>query len=108
MKFRPTAWWRTRTWPGPGEGTARSTASSTSGPPVRTACMASIGSAQVGLEESQAAAVGLTRVGRVIVLAAHPSEGVVATRIGVDLDLRMLLQGVEDHLLSFLRDELVF
>src|SRR5256885_8561356 len=40
MKFRPTAWWRMRTSPGPGSPTATCTSSRTSGPPLWRICTA--------------------------------------------------------------------
>src|SRR5262249_26156184 len=105
MKLRPTASWRTSTWPGFGSGTGRSTTSRTSGPPASRALTASMSE---GLfEEVERAALGQRRVGGVVVLPARPREGVVAAGVGEKRHLRVVLQARGDHLLGGPRHELV-
>ncbi len=58
-------------------------------------------------EERQCASVGGGGVGGVIVLAALAGEGVVAAGIGMELGLRLVLQGGDDLLLGRRRDELI-
>src|SRR5262249_2262416 len=93
MKLRPTALWRTRTLPAPGEPMGISSQVRTSGPPVRlkrmgwTFCMTGprlLG--EVLAEELGGAIVGLLGRGGVPRLAADAGEGMVATGINMDRD----------------------
>ena len=59
------------------------------------------------LKNASVRAFGERGVGGVVVLAARPGEGVVAARVGEELDLRVVLQRGDDQLLGLLRHELV-
>src|SRR5215217_8400398 len=107
MKFSPTASWRTRIWPDPAVGTGTSTTSSTSGPPARTAWIASIGLAQVRFEEVERALVRQRRRGFVIVLAAMTGEGVVLALVVMDGDLGVAVEGGVDGGLGLGRHEAI-
>src|SRR5215831_4089978 len=114
MKLRPTALWRTRTLPAPGEPMGISSQVRTSGPPVRlkrmawTFCMT--GQRLLGemlAEELGGAVVGLLGGGGIPGLAADAGEGMVATGINMDRDAAIPPERRLDLLLCLLRLVLV-